>query len=444
MARSDGTGCDHVRRPRMPTRRLPLLSVKIYSNRERSCGRRGLVLALAAAIFVSGGGPASSDGAALHRPWIRHVIDDSSRGADGVRLGDANRDGLPDIVTGWEEGGRIRVYLHPGKNRVKQRWPAVTVGEVSHPEDAVFVDLDGDGALDVVSSTEGETRSIFVHWAPRKTASYLDPAAWETEAVPASESVAQWMFALPIPIDGRGGPDMAAGSKNEGAAVHWFSTSAQPRDLAAWKSRLLYKAGWIMSLESYDVDGDGDLDILASDRKGPSRGCLWLERQGGAAKTAWQERRIGSVGEYEAMFLTVADLDRDWLDDILVAVRGGPVRYFRRTAWRPPQWETHEIELPSAAGTGKSVAVGDVDRDGKPDVVVSCENAFDSKAGVVWMSYDKTPSEAEWRHHPISGAEGVKFDLVKLVDLDDDGDLDVITCEETTNLGVIWYENPLR
>ena len=26
--------------------------------------------------------------------WKRHIIDDSSRGADGVRLGDANRDGL--------------------------------------------------------------------------------------------------------------------------------------------------------------------------------------------------------------------------------------------------------------------------------------------------------------------------------------------------------------
>jgi hypothetical protein len=28
------------------------------------------------------------------------------------------------------------------------------------------------------------------------------------------------------------------------------------------------------------------------------------------------------------------------------------------------------------------------------------------------------------------------------VDLDNDGDLDVITTEEVKNLGVIWYENP--
>ena len=28
--------------------------------------------------------------------------------------------------------------------------------------------------------------------------------------------------------------------------------------------------------------------------------------------------------------------------------------------------------------------------------------------------------------------------------LDADGDLDVLTCEERKNLGVIWYENPSR
>ena len=36
----------------------------------------------------------------------------------------------------------------------------------------------------------------------------------------------------------------------------------------------------------------------------------------------------------------------------------------------------------------------------------------------------------------------IRLDLAELVDLDADGDLDVITCEEKENLGVIWYENP--
>ena len=29
-------------------------------------------------------------------------------------------------------------------------------------------------------------------------------------------------------------------------------------------------------------------------------------------------------------------------------------------------------------------------------------------------------------------------------DIDKDGDLDAITCEESDNLGVFWYENPLK
>ena len=55
-------------------------------------------------------------------PWAYHVIDDTSRGADGVKLADVNGDGLMDIVTGWEEGGVTRVYLHPGPAKAKERW----------------------------------------------------------------------------------------------------------------------------------------------------------------------------------------------------------------------------------------------------------------------------------------------------------------------------------
>ncbi len=42
------------------------------------------------------------------------------------------------------------------------------------------------------------------------------------------------------------------------------------------------------------------------------------------------------------------------------------------------------------------------------------------------------------------GPDGTKFDLMQVLDLDADGDLDVITCEERDQLGVIWYENPHR
>lgn len=401
-----------------------------------------LVAAFLAGLLIAASPPKTvSD-----QPWARHVIDNSSQGADGVRLADVNGDGLEDITTGWEEGGKIRVYLNPGAARVREPWPAVNVGDVAKPEDAVFADLDGDGSMDVLSSTEGETRTLFVHWAPKSKDRYLDKAAWKTAALPASIGLVRWMFTLPMQIDGRHGVDFVAGAKNEGAKIGWFQAPENPRDLAAWKWHPLYEAGWIMSLLPFDMDGDGDLDVVASDRMGPRRGALWLENPGAehAVSSDWKERRIGPAGEYEAMFLTIADLDRDWLDDVLIAVRGGPLRYHRRTKFSPASWETHLIELPPNTGTGKSVAVGDINLDGKPDIVFSCENAFDGKAGVMWMSYRKAATDAIWDGHPISGPQGVKFDLVKLLDLDGDGDLDVLTCEERENLGVIWYENPLR
>jgi hypothetical protein len=378
--------------------------------------------------------------------WVRHTIDASSQGADGVRTDDVNHDGLIDLTTGWEEGGRVRVYLNPGPGRAKQPWPAVSVGQVPSPEDAVFVDLDGDGAVDVVSSTEGNSRTVFVHWAPESPKSYLQAADWETRALEATRGRQQWMFALPFDVDGRNGIDLVVGGKNAGAQIGWLESPANPRDVAAWRWRPLYNAGWIMSLRARDMDGDGDLDILASDRKGPRRGCLWLENPGpkAAASSTWTEQRIGSVNEHEVMFLDAADLDGDGLEDVVAAVREGPLLFHRRMSPKSPRWETFEIDLPAGMGTGKAVVAADINLDGAADLVFTCENAKDGKAGVAWLSYRGTPASRGWEVHGISGPAGVKFDRIELLDLDQDGDLDVVTCEETENLGIIWYENPAR
>jgi hypothetical protein len=376
--------------------------------------------------------------------WTRHTVDDGSRGADGVRLADVNGDGLPDVATGWEEGGRIRVCLNPGPQRVRSRWPVVTVGKVPSPEDAVLTDLDGDGAVDVVSACEGQTRRINTHWAPAAASDYTNAAAWKTEVLPASDKVMQWMFCLPLQVDGKHGIDLVAGGKGDNARVGWFEAPENPRDLDRWQWHPLYEAGWIMSLVAEDLDGDGDQDIIISDRKGENRGCKWLENPGEGAdqQRPWEEHRIAGEDD-EVMFLTLADLDRDGLRDIVVAVRGGPLLYLRRTAASPPRWSASDIPLPDWAGTGKAVRVGDVDLDGQLDVVVSCENAS-GRSGVLWLAYRGSPASGPWLARDISGKEGTKYDLVELRDLDGDGDLDVLTCEESRNLGVIWYENPAR
>ncbi|MBN2330063.1 MAG: VCBS repeat-containing protein [Candidatus Omnitrophica bacterium] len=370
--------------------------------------------------------------------WIRHTIDDSSQGADGVRLADADGDGLLDIATGWEEGGVIRVYLNPGPERSKSAWPNVTVGRVGSPEDAVLVDVDGDGAMDVVSCSEGETRRVSIHWAPKEANRRLDSSAWTTESIPAVENAAQWMFCLPMQIDGKNGVDLVLGAKNENAHIGWLESPDEPRRLEDWRWHPLIEAGWIMTLAAWDFNGDGAMDILASDRKGDSRGCFWLEHPGAErAAEAWPRHAI-SGSDQEFMFIDLADLNGDDLPDLPAAVRSRELSLYMAQPPFPSTWRRRTIPFPPNTGTGKSVRIGDLNLDGKPDLVLSCENATEDRRGVFWME----KHGGEWDSHPISGPGGVKFDLIELIDLDADGDLDVLTCEERSNLGVVWYENP--
>jgi len=385
-------------------------------------------------------------------PWTRHTIDNSSRGADGVRLSDVNGDGLADVTTGWEEGGITRVYLHPGHEKAGEPWPAVTVGQTKSVEDAVFADLDADGRYDVVSSCEGKTRTIFIHWAPGRDRDYLDPAGWKTEPLSASEGRMMWMFVVPTQMDGRGGIDLVAGSKGDGGQIGWFQSPDDPRRLDQWKWHAVGEAGWIMSLRTVDMDGDGNLDVLTTDRKGGIRGCRWLENPGSLASEPavgpWRNHFVGGR-DHEVMFMTPADLDGDGGDELLMATKDDGVVWFRRPAGTLGPWKKHSVALPENVGTGKGVAVGDVDLDGRPDVVFSCENADGSKSGVMWLSYPQKPEDDVWTPHEISGPEGIKFDRLEMLDVDGDGDLDVMTCEEREpigdgrqGLGVFWYENP--
>ena len=377
--------------------------------------------------------------------WSLHFIDDSSRGADGVKLADVNDDGLMDIVTGWEEGGIVRVCINPGSANAKEKWPAVTVGKAGDVEDAVFVDLNANGEMDVVSSCEGEVRTMFVHWAPDDRDKYLNPLSWKTEAIPASQGVMRWMFCIPMQVDEKKGIDLVAGGKDRDAKIGWFEAPTNSLDISGWKWHPISNAGWIMSLFTLDMDGDGDLDIVTSDRYGDMRGCRWLENPGpGLAQDQyWTNHYIGGRDK-EVMFMTVVDLDQDGILDILTAIAepaATELIFFRRVSRGAVSWEVFSISLPENTGFGKAVAVGDIDIDGKPDIVFTSGRA-EGKFGVMWMSYNKSPTENVWEPHHIAGTAGSKFDLVELLDLDGDGDLDVITCEEGQNMGVIWYENP--
>lgn len=360
-------------------------------------------------------------------PWKRHTIDSTGRGADGVKLADANGDGRLDVVSGWEEAGEVRVYFNPGQGKVRGRWPTVTVGKAASPEDAIFADLDGDGAVDVISFCEGKTRTMFVHWASRT-------GSWEMRPIPVTRDRMMWMFGAMLQVDGKNGADIVAGGKLEGAALGWLEAPAQPRDLAAWKWHSLRPVGWVMSILTPDMDGDGDSDILFSDRRGGRSGVYWLENP------SWTEHAIGSQGR-EVMFLDYVDFDGDGRKDVLAAVKPNEIHVHLSQSNDGKRWSSSVIPVSANTGTAKAVRAADLDGDGVLELVASAEQAAGDKSGLVYMKRNR---DGNWTSGDIAGPQGVKYDLLEMIDLDGDGDLDIMTTEEVDRLGVIWYENPAR
>ena len=372
---------------------------------------------------------AASDG------WSRRTIDAGPSGADGVRLGDADRDGLADVVVGWEEAGITRLYFNPGEDGIRHPWPYVELGPTPSVEDALIHDYDSDGRPDVVVSMEGDEKRLAVFSLIEGDEETTDRTDWRSETIDASHGLMQWMFAAPFPLPDAPGAVFAAG-KGAGAAGGI---------LAGERWLPVVPVGWVMSI--IPVAGfDGIRTVLLTDRKGPRRGVWRLQY---TADDAWHTERIAAAGR-EVMFADYADVDGDGLDDIAVALGGGEagsVLLLISQDENGGRWDGVETWLPPWAGRGKAVSVGDVNLDGRPDLVVSCEHAEGSMRGVFVYELPSDPLTGHWIARDVSGPDGSKFDRMELLDIDGDGDLDVLTTEEnggedSRGLGVIWYENP--
>ena len=69
--------------------------------------------------------------------------------------------------------------------------------------------------------------------------------------------------------------------------------------------------------------------------------------------------------------------------------------------------------------------MGDIDGDGDLDVVA----ALYGDNQVAWYENDGTPSDGGWTHHVVKDYTGNGMEDVFVADIDDDGDLDIISAE---------------
>ncbi len=125
--------------------------------------------------------------------------------------------------------------------------------------------------------------------------------------------------------------------------------------------------------------------------------------------------------------LGVGDVDKDGKID-LIDKRG----WWRNTGEAGGHWEFHKIDFPAPGGA--QIFVHDFNGDGRPDIL----NVDDSHAyGLSW--YEQTEGEGgaiAWKHHPILTNDAAssagrlvvsQLHAVELLDVDGDGEKDIIT-----------------
>ena len=157
-----------------------------------------------------------------------------------------------------------------------------------------------------------------------------------------------------------------------------------------------------------DVDRDGDMDFIAGQR----RSLSWWEYQG-PGQWVRHEMYSGPVGNVGGV---ATDVDGDgWVD--FVATKA-----WYRNPGRPREKPFERVE--SGVVGGHDIWLGDVDGDGKRDVVSLGEG------GLYWYKIPKQPRE-KWAQTRIG--EGLHAGLA-IGDVDGDGDNDVVRADR-------WYEN---
>lgn len=474
-----------MRRLRLPAGRLQRLM------RQKGVGAGVVVTAATAGVvyaWLFRGAPAP--GGVIAQPaippsidllveWDRHVIiagvDGTGQpdGADGVDVRDINGDGLPEVATGHEQGLRMTVAVHPGHALVRSPWPFVTLGSapnLCNPEDAVFGDLDQDGNIDAVAACETGSVSLEAFFAPTPPMSILTAGNWDREQL-TNSAVKSAMRIQIVDIAGDSRPEIVVGGKERSGPCRHSSVgyyqSSDPRNGASWTHVEIEPAGWVMQLYVQDVNNDGRKDIVYSDREridcdfsdvggidNTKRGIRWLRNDGGDPPSFTDLQISASEGDWKWFHLVDWDNDGD-LD--IVGCASSPTTN-KSEIWINQSgfvlWSNIDAEQPVDVGQCQHATAYDIDQDGRRDIQFSYSNAPEL-SGVVWQKNIGSHLIPAWSRGEISGlhtpADGadVKFDNMAWVDLDGDGDLDVVVTEQHVpngngpGLGVVWYENPL-
>ncbi|MEZ6122494.1 MAG: FG-GAP-like repeat-containing protein [Planctomycetaceae bacterium] len=296
---------------------------------------------------------------------------------------DFDGNGDNDILTVGFPGRPGFVYRNPGKAALDQLWERIEILDSVSNESPQFADITGDGRPELVCTRNG-------HYG----FATFDPAApfqhWTFTNI--SDDIAPKPFGHGLgvgDINGDGRLDVIA---RDG----WMQHPAAVNELLPWKFHKVNFAPAGADMFAYDVDGDGDNDVITS-LNAHSYGLAWHENTPGEnGEIRFVQHLImgdkKSDSPYGVLFtephaVKLADINGDGLPDIIT----GKTYWSHHT--QSPMWDagavTYWFELhreqsadgsaagvefiphlaDDDAGIGRGLFVGDITGDGLPDIV---------------------------------------------------------------------------
>jgi hypothetical protein len=265
--------------------------------------------------------------------------------------------GLLDIATA-NSGGSVSVLLGHGDGTFE---PAVSYPAGANPHAIAVGDFNGDGNADlVVANTDGNNVSILLG---NGDGTFRDPVNYPAGPSPVSVAVADF--------NGDGVPDLVVANHVSGGTVSVLLGDGNGGFLSP---RSFFAGPYPSSVAVADFNGDGSPDVaVANNLPGPGGVSVLLGNGDGS---------FGPPMSYQAgptpVAVAVGDFDGDGTPDLAVADQGvapdyaGSVTIFLGNG----NGTFQSLGNVAVGGSGpRSVAVGDFDLDGNPDLVTANRNS---------------------------------------------------------------------